>query len=77
MASFNTVSAVRGSGPMAKAMSIAGMVVAGLIALVFIADLIPGVNIPFGGVNMTADIGFVVSSLILAYLSWNAFRDSR
>ena len=43
----------------------------------FIADLIPGVNIPFGGVNMTADIGFVVSSLILAYLSWNAFRDSK
>ena len=62
---------------MAKAMSIAGMVVAGLIALVFIADLIPGFTFPFGGANATADIGFVVSSLILAYLSWNAFRDSR
>jgi hypothetical protein len=77
MADFQTVSVVRGAGPMAKAMSIAGMIVASLIALLFIADLIPGVNIPFGGVNATADIGFVVSSLILAYLSWNAFRDSR
>ncbi len=77
MAGFQTVSLVRGSGPMAKAMSIAGMIVAGLIALIFLTDLIPGVNIPFGGVNKTADFGFLVSSLILAYLSWNAFRDSK
>lgn len=75
MAGFQTVSVVRGSGPMAKAMSIAGMIVAGLLALVFIADL--AVGIPFGGVKMVTDIGFVVSSLLLAYLSWNAFRDSK
>jgi hypothetical protein len=46
------------------------------LALIFIADLIPGVNIPFGGVNQLTDLGFVVSALILAYLSWNAFRDA-
>ena len=42
MAGFQTVSVVRGSGPMAKAMSIAGMIVAGLLVLVFIADLAVG-----------------------------------
>jgi hypothetical protein len=75
MAGFQTVSEVRGSGPMAKAMSIAGMIVAGLLALIFIADL--AVGIPFGRKGLMTDIGFVVSSLILAYLSWNAFRDSK
>ena len=75
MAGFQTVSVVRGSGPMAKAMSIAGMVVAGLIALVFTADL--AVGVPFGRVATTTDAGFLVSAIILAYLSWNAFRDSR
>jgi hypothetical protein len=75
MAGFQTATAVRGSGPMAKAMSIAGMIVAGLLALVFIADL--AVGIPFSRVGTTTDVGFVVSALILAYLSWNAFRDSK
>ncbi len=75
MADFQSVSVVRGSGPMAKAMSIAGMIVAGLLAFVFTADL--AVGIPFGRVGTMTDIGFLVSSLILAYLSWNAFRDSK
>jgi hypothetical protein len=60
---------------MAKAMSIGGMIVAGLIALFFTADL--AVGFPFGRVNTMTDIGFLVSGLILAYLSWNAFRDSK
>ena len=75
MAGFHTVTAVRGSGPMAKAMSIAGMIVAGLLALIFIADLAMG--IPFSRFGTMTDVGFLVSSLILAYLSWNAFRDSK
>ena len=60
---------------MAKAMSIAGMIVAGLLALVFIADL--AVAIPFSRVGPLTDAGFLVSALILGYLSWNAFRDSK
>ena len=75
MAGFQTVSVVRGSGPMAKAMSIAGMIVAGLIALIFTADL--AVRIPFGRYGTMTDVGFVMSALILAYLSWNAFRDAK
>jgi hypothetical protein len=77
MAGFQTISVGRGSGPMAKAMSIAGMVVAGLLALVFGLDLIPGLGIPFSGAQKLTDIGFVISAAILGYLSWNAFRDSR
>ena len=75
MAGFQSVFVVRGSGPMAKAMSIAGMIVAGLLAFVFTADL--AVGIPFGRVGTLTDVGFLVSALILAYLSWNAFRDSK
>ena len=75
MAGFQSTTAVRGSGPMAKAMSIAGMIVAGLLALVFIADLALG--IPFNRVGPLTDVGFLASASILGYLSWNAFRDSK
>lgn len=75
MAGFQAVSVVRGSGPMAKAMSIAGMVVAGLLALVFLADL--AIAVPFGRVGPMTDVGFLVSAIILGYLSWNAFRDAK
>jgi hypothetical protein len=77
MAGLSTISVGRGSGPMAKAMSIAGMVVAGLLALIFGLDLVPGLGIPFSGVEKVTDIGFLISATILGYLSWNAFRDSR
>lgn len=60
---------------MAKAMSIAGMIVAGLLAFVFIADL--AIGVPFSRVGTMTDVGFLVSALILAYLSWNAFRDNK
>jgi hypothetical protein len=60
---------------MGKAMSIAGMVVAGLIAFVFAFDLVLG--FPFGGANKVIDGGFLVCGAILGYLSWNAFRDVR
>jgi hypothetical protein len=74
MAGFQTATVARSSGPMAKAMSIAGMVVAGMLALIFAADL--AVGIPFGRVELMTDVGFLVSAIILGYLSWNAFRDS-
>ncbi|TWT33840.1 hypothetical protein KOR34_36740 [Posidoniimonas corsicana] len=60
---------------MAKVMTIIGMVVAGLFALVFGLDLVIGV--PFQTASGTMDIGMLVCSLILGYLSFNAFRDIR
>lgn len=65
---------IQGAGPMGKAMSIAGMVVGSTLAVVFALDLLLG--IPFGGRVPLMNIGFLVCSTILAYLSWNAFRDS-
>ncbi len=65
---------------MSKAMTIAGLVVAGLIGLVFTADLLLGM--PFGGTSdrpwgMMMDIFSVISAGILGYLSWHAMREIR
>ncbi|MEM9184964.1 MAG: hypothetical protein AAGB00_00540 [Planctomycetota bacterium] len=60
---------------MAKALTIGGMVVAGLTVAAFGMDMVLG--FPFEGANMTIDIGFVVAGLILGYLSFNAFGDVR
>ena len=59
---------------MAKALTFAGMAVAGICLLAFGLDLVAG--FPFGGANMIIDIGFVVCAGILGYLSWNAFREA-
>ena len=60
---------------MGKAMSIAGMVTGGLLAVAFLVDAFLG--IPFGGKGgMMVDLGFAVCGAILAYLGWNAFREA-
>ena len=59
---------------MPKAFCIAGAVVAILLLLVFGIDLIPGVNFPFGGQNMIIDIGMIVCSAMLGYISWSTYR---
>ena len=61
--------------PMSKAMTILGMVVAGLVGLVFVLDLVAG--IPFGGASMMMNIGAIIGAAILGYLSWDAMRDIR
>jgi hypothetical protein len=58
-------------------MSIAGMVIGGLVALMFTLDIFLG--IPFGGLpGMTLpDVGLALCGAILSYLGWSAFRDSQ
>jgi hypothetical protein len=74
-----SISGAQGTGPMAKAMSIAGLVAGGLIALIFALDLVLG--IPFGGrgsllfTGSFMDVGFILCGGVLAYLSWNAMRE--
>ena len=58
---------------MSKAMTIAGMVVAGLLALVFTLDL--GLKIPFDRANWLMDAGALIAAAVLGYLSWDAFRE--
>lgn len=58
---------------MAKAMSIAGLIAGGLIALVFVLDL--ALQIPFGRQQIIMDAGFILCGAGLAYLSWSAMQD--
>ena len=51
---------------MGKAMSVAGLVVGGLVAVMFALDLFLGAM---------SDIGMAICGAIVAYLGWNAFRD--
>lgn len=60
---------------MAKALTITGMVVAGLTAVAFGMDL--AIGFPFERASTTMDVGLLVASSILGYLSWNAFSDIR
>lgn len=62
---------------MEKKLCIASMAVAGLLLLLFILDIIPGVGIPFGGGStfLMIDIVGIIAGAILLYISWNALRD--
>jgi len=64
---------------MPKAMTIAGMVVAGLIGLAFAADLV--LSVPFGGLSrpmgLMMDLGSLVAAGLLGYLSWDAMHEIR
>lgn len=60
---------------MSKALPLTGMIVSGLVVVLFLADLAAG--FPFQRVSIGADIGFIVSGLILAYLSWSIMERGR
>lgn len=60
---------------MSKAMTIFGMVVAGLLALVFALDMALG--IPFGTASWAMDIGAFTAALILGYISYSTFSEQR
>ena len=60
---------------MPKAMTIFGMVVAGLLTLVFALDLIVG--IPFQGAKWGMDLGVLIAAAILGFLSFTTFREQR
>lgn len=58
-----------------KALPLIGMIVSGLIVVLFLADLAAG--FPFQRVSVGADIGFIVGGLILSYLSWSLMERGR
>jgi hypothetical protein len=58
---------------MPKALCVFGIVVAAVLLLVFGLDLATG--FPFGRVSTIMDIGFVVCSLVVGYLSWATLRE--
>ena len=58
---------------MAKALCIAGMVVAVLLLLIFGVDI--AVNFPFNAPSWWMDALPILCALILGYLSWATFRE--
>jgi len=52
-----------------KPLALVGLIVSGLVAVLFAADLAAG--FPFQRVSVAADVGFLVAGLIVAYLSWS------
>lgn len=60
---------------MSKTLSLVGMIIAGLVAVVFLADL--AAAFPFERVSVAADVGFVAAGVMLAYLSWSIMERPR
>ncbi len=60
---------------MSKAMTIAGMVVAALLVVMFGVDFFAG--IPFGADSKTMNIGAIVAGALLGYTSFLTFREQK
>lgn len=60
---------------MPKAMTIAGMVVAGLLVVLFSADFFAG--IPFGAPSKMMNIGAIIAGAMLGYISFSTFREQK
>lgn len=58
-----------------KAMPLLGLILSGLIGILFLADLAAG--FPFRRVSVGLDVCFVVACVILAYLSWTLLEKAR
>jgi len=58
---------------MSKLLTISGIVVAILVLALFALDL--AIGIPFKRASMMIDVAFIVSSLVLGYLSWSSLRE--
>ncbi len=58
---------------MPRVLTISGMVIAGLLILVFGLDL--AVKLPFGRASTAMDIAFLVGGALLAYLGWSTYRE--
>ena len=60
---------------MPKALCVFGMVVAVLLALLFVLDL--AIAIPFNRATPVIDAGFIVCNVALGALSWMTLREQR
>ncbi len=58
---------------MPKALAISGMVIAGLLVLMFGLDL--AVQIPFGRASLAMDVAILICGGVLGYMSWSTYRE--
>jgi len=68
IASGHETSASPDATSVSNVLSLAGLVVSGIIVILFVADL--AAAFPFQRVSVAADIGFILAGLLTAYLSW-------
>ena len=54
---------------MSKPLALAGLVISGLIVVLFLADL--AAAFPFGRTSWPLDLAFIAGGLIVSYLSWS------
>ncbi len=61
---------------MPKALCLSGMVVAILLAILFLFDLVaPSSLAPFRGTSRLMDISFLICAILLGIMSWLTFRE--
>ena len=58
---------------MPKALCLTGMVIAIVVALLFLLDLI--IKIPFQRANVLMDVVFVLCAGTLGFISWTTFKE--
>jgi hypothetical protein len=58
---------------MPKALCMSGLVVSGLVIILFAADL--AARIPFGRASVVMDVAFLVSAALLGLISWFTLRE--
>ena len=58
---------------MPKALTMAGMVIAGLLILMFGLDL--AIQFPFGHASVMMDVFVLLSAGALGYMSWSTYRE--
>jgi hypothetical protein len=58
---------------MPKALAIVGLAVSVLLFVVFGLDYVT--KFPFQKASPAMDIGFIICSAVLAYMSWNTLRE--
>jgi hypothetical protein len=58
---------------MPKALCMSGLVVAGLVIILFTFDL--AVGIPFRRASVTMDVSLLASALLLGLISWFTLRE--
>jgi hypothetical protein len=66
-------SGAMGKTGMPKALTIMGIIVSIIMLAVFVLDL--AIQMPFSGAYPIMDIGFLICSAILLYLSFSTFRE--
>ena len=58
---------------MAKTLCIIGMALSALVFLVFLIDI--SVAFPFSRYSIMMDVVFLTVSVLLAWMSWNVYRE--